>query len=676
MKNFFKNLFGEFKSYDLVVILISSAVGAVFSLIPVIVQYFNEDNGAYSWINFVSVIVFVLFVIAFIVAIILINFQQNKFHYIHMINNAFKKQNWHSVYTFGEPLSTPLWKMSKLSLRIQVAEKVKDALLEIKKKTPIIEKNKKKIAITEINDVKVDINQKLAKLNIDDLGYTNYILGNMDSKSTIYKGLDYAKDISSDEDELSIKLKGYRHLLAMCSNRDIVGNEAVEIFKQFKNIYSEVSKYIENKNCEGCKKETKCDKKKDCKRKISTELLFAKYALIKYNYQTKSEDTDTIKKEINELRKDLDAINKSEWVEKCDQLIWEIDLKEGRPGNNLDDITAKINEQAIFPNRFLKILNLFLDYKIYEVKNYHFIPNRFGTNDQLKYLRETKECVKKIIKQASDKISESEDRAGLRSYELKKTEFFEAVNRRIKEAKRKWVLDQYNIVLIDFDYTIFNYRKAQNLALKKVCKENSWKFKKSYADEYRKINDECWYEFKDSLDFNSIKIERVKRFAKETGINENLDNAIAEMFTNRMDEYMARPILMPGVKQFLKKCKGKYVMAVTDASKGRREKTLNKLNKNLINGFFSSEDCSKLKSDKEYFKNAIDTIGNNVNYRSVLVIGDGIDTDIAGAKAMDIDTCFIEMGYKLREDKLPPSDIAKYSFDNFKALNKAKIKEK
>ena len=376
------------------------------------------------------------------------------------------------------------------------------------------------------------------------------------------------------------------------------------------------------------------------------------------------------------MRKELAAKNKSEWVEKCDQLIWEIDLQEGNPGKNLDDIAAKISEQAIFPNRFLKILNLFLDYKIYEVKNYHFIPDRFGTNYQLKYLRETKASVKKIIKQASGKISESEDRAGLNNYELKKKEFFEVVNRRIKEAKRKWILDKYNIILIDFDYTIFNYRKAQELALRKACKKYFWKFKKTYADEYRKINDECWYEYKDSFDFNLIRTERVKRFAKKTGINENLDSKTAEAFAKRMDEYMTRPVLMPGVKQFLKKCKGKRVMVVTDASKGRREKTINKLDKNLIDGIFSSEDCSKLKSDKEYFKNAIDTIEKNVDYNTVLVIGDGIDTDIAGAKAMGIDTCFIELGYKLREDKLPPSDIAKYSFESFKALNKAKIKEK
>ena len=260
MKNFFRNLFGEFKSYDLVVILISSAVGALFSLIPVIVQYFNEDKEANSWINFVSVILFVLVVIAFVLAIIYINYKQNKFRYIHMIDNAYKKQNWNAVYTFGEPLSTPLWKMSKLSLRIQVAEQVKDALINIGKK--------EKSDQIEINDIKIDINQKLAKLYIDDLGYTGYIIGKPDSKDTIDKGLGYAENIASDEAKLSIKLKGNRHLLAMCSNRDIEGKEAAAIFDVFKKTYDKVSKYIENKDCEKCKKETRCSKKKDCIKKL------------------------------------------------------------------------------------------------------------------------------------------------------------------------------------------------------------------------------------------------------------------------------------------------------------------------------------------------------------------------------------------------------------------------
>lgn len=563
-----------------------------------------------------------------------------------MIEDAYKNQNWHTVYTFGDPLSTPLWIMSKLSLRIKVAEKVKDAIIKLKDK-----------GLSEINDSKFDANEKLAKLYIDDLGYTNYILGNLEeSKRSISTGLEsYAEQISSIDKKLIIKLKGHRHLLAMCSNKDIVGKEACDIYDKFQKIYSEALLRSNETDCDG---------------KLQIELLYAEYALIKYNYQTESKDSNTIIIEINQLIQKLNLEKKLEWVEKCQQLIWEIDLKEGNPGNNGDSIAAKISEQSIFPNRFLKIVNLFLDYKIYEIKNYHFKPNRFGTNDQLNYLYDIKSNVKEVIKQVSDRIVESEDRTSLENYKIKKAEFFKIVNRRIYEVKRKWILDQYNIVLIDFDYTIFNYRKAQELALKTVFKGNSLRYKKSYADLYRKINDECWFEFKDSFNFKSIQVERVKRFAKAIGINEAID---AETFVKSMNECMTRPILMPGVKQFLKKCKGKYILVVTDAGKERRERTLKNLKKNYVYQIFSSEDCSKLKSDKEYFEYAVKRIGKNINPKSILVIGDGVDTDIYGAHETGLDTCFIEIGYKLREDKVPNCNSATYTFDTFKSLNKKKI---
>ena len=564
-----------------------------------------------------------------------------------MIENAYKNQNWHAVYTFGAPLSTPLWKMSKLSLRIKVAEKVKDAIIRLGKE-----------GIIEINDKKCDVNKELASLFIDDFGYTNYILGNLEEgKRSVYIGLEsYADKISLEEDKLIIKLKGYRHLLAMCSNQDIVEKEARKIYKQFRRSYVDAWKYMTSNYAN----------------KIEIELLYAKYALIKHNYQTKLKDSDTTIKRINQLIQKLNDKKKFEWVEKCEQLIWEINLKEGKPGNNVDSIVLKIEKRSIFPNRFLKIVNLFLDYKIFEAKNYHFKPNRFGTNDQLEYLYNLKSEVKKVIKKASDVIAISEDRISLENYKFKKTEFFKIINRRIREAKRKWLLDQYNIILIDFDYTIFNYRKAQVLALRSVFKEYSLKYKNNYADIFRKINDECWLKYKNAFDFNLIKTERVTQFAKEIGISERID---IEAFVAKMDEYMARPVFMPGVKQFLKKCKGKHVMVVTDASKERREKALKKLKNNVIEQVFSSEDCSMLKSNKEYFRKALEKIDNNVEYTSVLVIGDGVDTDIKGAQELDLDTCFIKLGYKLREDKVPDCK-ATYVFDTFNSLNKAKIKLK
>lgn len=649
MKGFFKNLFGEFKSYDLLVILISSAVGAIFSLIPVIISYYDTDN---FWTIFGIIVLFILFVFAFIVAIIVINYQQKKFSYIQMINDAYKKENWRAVYTFGEPLSTPLWRMSKLSLRMDVAEKVIKAIKNLQQK----DENGQEINNVIINDIIFDAYEKLAKLHIDDLGYTTYILGNTNkSKNRIYEGFEYAEKISSPEKKLIIKLKGYRHLIAMCSNRDIVGDDALNIRNKFGEIYNEALLYSK-------------DESRD--KKVTSELLFAEYALIKYNYQTGAKDIDTVINEIKQLVQKLKEKKKSEWIEKCDQLIWEIELKNGTPKTNASNLANKISERSVFPNRFLKIVNLFLDYKIYQVKHYQFEPNRYGTNDPLIDLYEIKSEVKQLIKKVSKQIEESEDRASLASYNLKKKEFFNIVNRRIREAKRKWFVDKYNIILLDFDYTVFNYRKCQELALKTVLKENSLKYEKGYADIYRKINDNCWYNYKDSLDFSKIKAERVRLFLNEIQAPTKID---PNVFLERMEECMTRPVLMPGVKKFLKKCRGKDILVVTDARKTRCEKTLKNLKVNFAFRVFSSEDCSMLKSNKEYFKNAIDKIGKNINYSTILVIGDGIDTDIYGANEMGLDTCFIEIGYKLREDKVPHCINAKYSFNSFKDLNRKKI---
>lgn len=646
MKKFFKNIVDEFKSYDLLVILISSAVGAVFSLIPVIIAG-NANGGGYALIVFLSILFFIFFIAGFLITIIVVNYSQKKFHYIHMIDNAYKKQNWLAVYTFGAPLSTPLWRMSKLSLRIKVAKMVKDAILKLKS-----------AGVTEVNDKAFDADAELAKLYIDDLGYTDYVLGNLaDSIKSIYEGLSYAQNISSEKKRLVITLKGQRHLLAMCSNNDITKkNEVDSIFYAFNNTLQSATKYVNADD------------------KLDAEILYAEYALIKYNYQKQRKDVVAIYNDIKSLRDKLCGKKKTEWVEKCDQLIWEIDLKNGTIGHNAGDVSAKISSASIFPNRFLKILNLYLDYRIYEAMNYRFTPNRYEKRDTLKKLREIKSDVKNIIKEASKQIIESEDRISLANYKQKNAKFFTTINRRIREAKRMWLVDKYNIILIDFDYTIYNYRKAQEKALKAVFKEYSWKYNREYADTYRKINDGCWYEYKDALDFSTIKSERVKRFIQQIGIKKFDSEQSINEFIQKMDDYMTAPILMPGVKKFLKKIKGKRILVITDAGKGRRERTLQTFSKKTPLPIFSSEDCLKLKTDQDYYKCALEKIQKNIDYKTVLVIGDSIDSDIRGARALDIDTCFIGEGYHLRKDLAPPKcEESTYQYDTFKVLNKQLI---
>lgn len=641
MKKFFNALIEGFKSYDLIVILVSSVVGAIVSLVPQILG----ENKDQILISYIVLICFIAFMLLFLLAIITVNYFQNRFHYLHKIKKAKKEENWHAVYTYGEPLSTPLWLMSQLSLRIEVAKLVEEAIT--------------KLNTSEVNGEAFDPNEKLAKLYIDDFGYTNYVLGNIGAKGKIETGLDYATKINSSEKRIIWELKGRRHILAMCSNGDINDKLSEIEYAKFAEKRTEAEAYIVSHP----------------NKKLMAEIKYAYYADLKYRYQKQLSDEKQLREELKSLKDELLMLKKSEWVEKCDQLFWEMDLKSGcNIEVNANEIGRAISQHSIFPNRFVKMVNLYLDYKIFVAKSILVTPNIHGTNDQLLEVKELKAEVMSIIKTASKKMNESEDRMNVTRFETKKKEFFKIINRKIYEIKRNLVIDRYDIILVDFDYTIFNYKKAQEQALKKTFKEMQLRYKKGYAESFRIINNECWNKYKNTRNFEQIKVERVSTFLKNIE-HQNVDDV---KFLSLMEEYMTHFVPMRGLKKFFRLCDNKKIVVITDASKSRRIKSIDKyLHKKIIEQVFSSEDCNCFKNNIQYFKSVLQHIGQENNYERVLIVGDGMDTDIEGGRNAGIDTCFVEYGYELRTGEAINDNIAaSYCVKTLDKLSSMKIRIK
>lgn len=122
-----------------------------------------------------------------------------------------------------------------------------------------------------------------------------------------------------------------------------------------------------------------------------------------------------------------------------------------------------------------------------------------------------------------------------------------------------------------------------------------------------------------------------------------------KLYANFLDFYEENIELYPDVIEFLKKCKGKYILVlVANGNENRLERLIKKFN---LHEWFSeiviSGETPYKKPDRFMFEFALIRLEINVN--DAIMIGDRYDTDIKGAKYLGIKTVLIKRNI---EDKI------------------------
>jgi 2-haloacid dehalogenase len=210
---------------------------------------------------------------------------------------------------------------------------------------------------------------------------------------------------------------------------------------------------------------------------------------------------------------------------------------------------------------------------------------------------------------------------------------------------------RYNWLLFDADGTLFDYDKAEATQLEKTFRQVLGRFEPGYVETYRAVNQQIWQEFEAGR--ISQAVLRVKRF--ELLFEALQVEADPAAFSARYLKNLGEGTdLIEGAQETVQALHGRVGLVVI--TNGLKEVQTARLARSSIGGYFAhvviSEEVGAAKPDRRIFDAAFDRM-RRPRKEEVLIVGDGLSSDIQGGHAYGIDTCWFNPGRKPRDLDLP-----------------------
>lgn len=204
-------------------------------------------------------------------------------------------------------------------------------------------------------------------------------------------------------------------------------------------------------------------------------------------------------------------------------------------------------------------------------------------------------------------------------------------------------MKKYKAIFFDLDHTLWDYETNSAEALAELHGdyelEKSGISKDSFITTFKKINNQLWHLYDQGyIQQDVIRLERFHKIFLEVGLD-NYDLSLK--FSN---DYLTvspkKGNLLPHTLEILEYLSPHYDMHII--TNGFSEIQLTKLSSSGIKNYFKSVVTSQLaghkKPSKEIFEFALDQ--NNLTTHEVIMIGDNLVTDIAGAKNASLNTIY------------------------------------
>ncbi len=221
---------------------------------------------------------------------------------------------------------------------------------------------------------------------------------------------------------------------------------------------------------------------------------------------------------------------------------------------------------------------------------------------------------------------------------------------------------RFDIVLVDADETIFDFKKAEAHSFRQMLEQ----FSVEYTDErlalYSGINLRMWK----ALERGEVTRERLKTlrfeiFFSEIGVQDIDCVAVNDCYLTNLSN---SAFLLDGAKEFVQKLSNycRIYIATNGLTKAQTGRFAKSEVKDYIDGMFISELIGYSKPDKEYF----DYIFNELEITDksrVIMVGDSLTSDMQGGKNAGITTCLYNPGGECVDSCLCDYEITR--FDEF-----------
>jgi putative hydrolase of the HAD superfamily len=204
----------------------------------------------------------------------------------------------------------------------------------------------------------------------------------------------------------------------------------------------------------------------------------------------------------------------------------------------------------------------------------------------------------------------------------------------------------YQWLLFDADGTLFDFERAESLALRHAFERTGISYDPAYLDTYKKINQALWNMVETGeLLPGEVKVRRFELFLETL----QFSHSPTVFSENYVQCLAACSELIDGAAEVIQVLQGKYQLAIL--TNGLKEVQRSRLATSLIRHHVSeliiSEEVGSAKPAKAFFDATFVRLGNPAK-SSTLMIGDSWTSDIQGAAQYGIDVCWYNPGRQTR----------------------------
>ena len=215
----------------------------------------------------------------------------------------------------------------------------------------------------------------------------------------------------------------------------------------------------------------------------------------------------------------------------------------------------------------------------------------------------------------------------------------------------------YKYLLFDLDDTLLDFKKAEAVAIRRVLDMFGIDSSDETVELYSGINKSFWERFeRGEIKREEIFEGRFKVLAERLKIDLDTGAICKKYFEN----LSLCGFTFEGAIPLLQKLKDKYLLcAATNGALITQERRIaaSGIEKYFNGGIYISEAMGCQKPQKEYFEQILKALGNPPK-EQVLMLGDSLSGDIAGAKNSGIDCCFVNLRGQILPEGICPNYIA------------------
>ncbi len=213
---------------------------------------------------------------------------------------------------------------------------------------------------------------------------------------------------------------------------------------------------------------------------------------------------------------------------------------------------------------------------------------------------------------------------------------------------------KYEIILFDADDTLFDFKKSEDFAIRKLISKLNSKFDDEFiVDTYKDINTKIWIEFEEGkITSDALKVERFDRLIKKLKID-----ADATDLCNMYVEFLGDgSFLYEDTEELLNYLSKNYRIGII--TNGLADVQHKRIRNSIVGHYFEdvtiSDEIKIAKPNPAIFDHALSNL-NHSNKESVLMIGDSLNSDIKGGFNACIDTCWFNQHKKENSSSIKPT---------------------